>query len=64
MKHYLTYDELMAFALKHYNEGGDATYECLDEATFNEHYAHFTEEDALKMFALEESIHREYQNIF
>ena len=49
-KHYLTYEELRALALKHYNEGGDATYECLDEKTFNEdpYYQTMTEEDAIK----------------
>lgn len=57
-KHYLTYEELRALALKHYNEGGDATYECLDEKTFNEdpYYQTMTEEDAIKSFHLDAEI--------
>lgn len=54
---YLTYEELMALALKHYNDGGDSTYECLDRETFNEEYYNtMTEEDAIRMFHLDKSI--------
>lgn len=60
MKHYLTYKELMDLALKHYNEGGDSTYECLDEKTFNENYSKITEKEALEMFRLDEAIRKEY----
>ena len=51
MSKYLTYDELMELALAHYNEGGDSTYECIDEKTFNEGYSKMTKEDALEIFA-------------
>lgn len=49
----MTYEELMALALKHYNNGGDGVYECWDRQTFNEYVAEFgeiTEKDALVMF--------------
>lgn len=49
----MTYEELMALALKHYNKGGDGVYECWDRQTFNEYVAEFGEitlADALGMF--------------
>lgn len=55
----MTYEELMALALKHYNEGGDGVYECWDEQTFNDYVAEhgvITEEVALKMFGIWESV--------
>lgn len=61
MSKFLTYQELMDLALKNYNKGGDSTYECLDEATFNESYSKLTEASALEMFALNDSIRREYE---
>lgn len=55
----MTYEELMALALKYYNEGGDGVYECWDRQTFDEYVAEFgeiTREDALKMFGVWESV--------
>ena len=55
----MTYEELMALALKHYNEGGDGVYECWDRQTFDEYVAEhgeITREDALKMFGIWESV--------
>ena len=55
----MTYEELMALALKHYNEGGDGVYECWDRRTFDEYvsiHGKITREDALKMFGVWESI--------
>ena len=49
----MTYEELMALAFKHYNEGGDGVYECWDRQTFDEYVAMFGEitlADALGMF--------------
>ncbi len=49
----LTYDELMAYARKHYNKGGDGVYECWDENTYNEYVEMFgpiTKSKALAMF--------------
>ena len=51
--HYLTYEELMALALENYSKGGDATYECWDQQTFNDYVNQFgpmTKTKALKMF--------------
>ena len=58
----LTYEELMAYALKHYSKGGDATYECWDERTFNEYVEQFgpiTKSRALEMFRLDHEIQRD-----
>jgi hypothetical protein len=60
----MTYKELKAFALEHYNEGGDGVFECWDERTFNEYVAEFgeiTEEKAMAMFHQFDEIRREYQ---
>jgi hypothetical protein len=49
----MTYEELKALALKHYNEGGDGVYECWDRQTFNEYvelFGEITRADALRMF--------------
>jgi len=56
MAKYLTYKELMALALEHYEEGGDMTYECVDEKMFNESYNKLTKAEALKMFKRDNSI--------
>ena len=56
----LTYEELMEYALKHYDKGGDATYECWDEKTFNEYveqWGPITKRKALEMFRDDYSIH-------
>lgn len=58
----LTYEELMEYAKKHYNRGGDATYECWDEKTFNEYVEMFgpiTKRKALQMFRLDYSIQQD-----
>lgn len=55
----MTYEELMKLALKYYSKGGDGVYECWDRRTFNDYVAEFgdiTEEVALKMFGVWESI--------
>ena len=60
----MTYKELKAFALEHYNEGGDGVYECWDERTFNEYVAEFgeiTEEKAMAMLEVK-NITISYQN--
>ena len=60
----MTYEELMALALKYYNCGGDGVYECWDKQTFNEYVAEhgeITREDALKMFGLWQSVWNEMQ---
>ena len=56
----LTYEELMQLAKEHYNEGGDATYECWDESAFNEYVEMFgpmTKKAALEMFRLDKAIY-------
>ena len=56
----LTYSELMDYALKHYDKGGDATYECWDERTFNDYVAMFgpiTKAKALQMFRIDRQVH-------
>ena len=55
----MTYEELMALALKHYNEGGDGVYECWDRQTFADHVAEFgeiTHKDALRMFGIWDAV--------
>ena len=55
----MTYEELMALALKYYAFGGDGVYECWDRQTFDEYVAEFgeiTEEVALKMFGIWEAV--------
>ena len=56
----LTYEELMALALEHYNEGGDQTYECCDERWFDEMVkmsGPITKKDALEMFRIDKEIY-------
>jgi len=58
----LTYKELIEYALKHYNKGGDTTYECLDEKAFDEYVKLFgpiTKRKALEMFKLDYEIQRD-----
>ena len=60
----MSYEELIAFALKHYNEGGDGVYECWDRRTYDEYVAEFgpiTKSKALKMFKEHDSIVAEYR---
>lgn len=58
---YLTYQELMDLAKEHYEEGGHATFECIDEKMFNENeeYHTLTKEKALEMFKFDEMIWKE-----
>jgi len=49
----MNYEELIEYARKHYNRGGDSVYECWDERTFNEYVKEFgpiTKRDALGIF--------------
>lgn len=58
----LTYEELIEYALKHYNKGGDTTYECLDEKAFDEYVKLFgpiTKRKALEMFKLDYEIQKD-----
>lgn len=55
----MTYEELMALALKHYNQGGDGVYECWDRQTFDEYVAEhgeITHKDALRMFGIWDAV--------
>ena len=55
----MTYEELMALALKYYNKGGDGVYECWDRQTFNDYVAEYgviTEKEALKMFGVWDAV--------
>ena len=61
----MTYEELKAFALKNYNNGGDGVYECWDRRTFDEYVAEYgpiTKREALKMFADYREICAEYES--
>ena len=56
----LTYEELMALAKEHYNDGGDQTYECWDERAFNvyvEMFGPITKKKALEMFRLDKAVY-------
>lgn len=60
----MTYEEVMEFALAHYNEGGDATYECIDRKMFEERVKEFgpyTKEKLLAEFKLDQEIRHEYE---
>lgn len=55
----LTYQEFQAFALQHYNEGGDRSYECCDETWFSDYVRQFgpmTKRKALQMFRIDKEI--------
>lgn len=57
----MTYEELMSFAKDHYNEGGDATFECCDRRWFDDYVKQFgpmTKRKALEMFAIDKQIVR------
>ena len=44
----MSYDELIKWGMKHYNEGGDVFVECWSKSDYNEYIAEFgelTEED-------------------
>lgn len=52
----LTYEELMDYAHKHYNKGGDMTFECWDRKAFDEYVNEFgpiTKSVALRMFRVD-----------
>lgn len=51
----LTYEQLMDLALKHYNKGGDSTYECWEERDYQEH-GPMSKYEALRMFAMDYDI--------
>lgn len=60
----MSYKECMAFALKHYNEGGDGMYECFDEKQYAEAVAEgrvFTEEELLGEFHRFDEYRREIE---
>lgn len=49
----LTYEELIEYAMAHYNRGGDVTVECCDKKWFDDYVAQFgpiTKRVALQMF--------------
>jgi len=54
----LTYEQLMDLALKHYNKGGDSTYECWEERDYQEH-GPMSKYAALRMFAMDYDIERD-----
>ena len=65
MEKALTYGELMELAKKHYNDGGDYTFECMDEMMFNEYVRMFgpiTEQGALEMFRIDKDLHDDIAN--
>lgn len=47
---YLDYESLMELAKKNYNNGGAATFECVDETAFQMFFSELTVTDALEMF--------------
>ena len=56
----LTFDEFQAFAMKHYNSGGDSVVECWDEQAFDEYVKEFgpiTKKDALSIFHMYNSVY-------
>ena len=58
----MTYEELMEYALKHYNRGGDQTYECCDRKWFDEYVKMFgpmTKRKALDMFRIDYEIQKD-----
>lgn len=60
----LSYVELIDYAKKHYNKGGDGVYECWDEATYNEYVAEFgpiTKRDALEMFRTNYAVRKDIE---
>lgn len=60
----LNYEELIDYALQHYEQGGDGVYECWDERTYNEYVKQFgpiTKKKALEMFRLNKAIDDDYR---
>ena len=58
----LTYEELIDYAKKYYNRGGDGVYECWDRRTFDEYVSQFgpiTKKIAREMFRDEYSLEKE-----
>lgn len=58
----LSYDELMAYALKHYDRGGDSMYECWDVRDFDEYVKEcgpITKSEALRLFRINYEYERE-----
>lgn len=58
----LTYEELMEYAKKHYNRGGDATYECWGRKDYEEWCKAFgpmTKSEALAMFRRDYDIQKD-----
>lgn len=58
----LTYEELIEYARKHYNKGGDGIFECWDKKTFDYYVKEFgpiTKSRALEMFRLDYEIARD-----
>lgn len=55
----MTYKELMAWGMKHYNEGGDVFVECWEESDFNEYVREFgpmTEKAACSLASIYEGV--------
>ena len=57
---YLTWEEMKALAMKHYNHGGDGIVECWDEEVYNE-VGPFTEAEALRYFKVSDSVTRDIE---
>lgn len=61
----MTFDELYALALAHYEHGGDSVVECWNANTLKEYEAEFgkmTKERALQMFRTIDEVTRDIQN--
>lgn len=58
----LNYEELIEYAKKYYEQGGDGVYECWDERTYNSYVEMFgpiTKSKALQMFRMNKAIYDE-----
>ena len=58
----MTYEELIEYAEKHYNKGGDSVVECWDKKTFDIYVKEFgpiTKRRALQMFKLYYEVDRD-----
>lgn len=61
----LDYEGLMEYALQHYEQGGDMTYECWGRREFDEYVAQFgpiTKSKALKMFRRDNEYRHEIES--
>ena len=59
----MQYKEFEAYALKHYEKGGDTFFECWDEKTFFGFYPEgITKSEALELFRKERSYQKEIRN--